>query len=43
MKAVKKYLAVMMSIFIIAGMCPAAVYASPEEVRTIMQTARLTY
>ena len=31
MKAVKKYLAVMMSIFIIAGMCPAAVYASPEE------------
>ena len=31
MKAVKKYLAVMMSIFMIAGVMPAAVYASPEE------------
>ena len=31
MKAVKKYLAVMMSIFMIAGVTPAAVYASPEE------------
>ena len=31
MKAMKKYLAVMMSIFMIAGVMPAAVYASPEE------------
>ena len=31
MKAVKKYLAVMMTIFMIAGVCPATVYASPEE------------
>ena len=31
MKAVKKYLAVMMSIFMIAGVMPSAVYASPEE------------
>ena len=31
MKAVKKYLAVMMTIFMIAGVMPAAVYASPEE------------
>ena len=31
MKAVKKYLAVMMSIFIIASIRPATVYASPEE------------
>lgn len=27
MKAVKKYLAVMMTIFMVAGVCPAAVYA----------------
>ncbi|MBR3169640.1 MAG: S-layer homology domain-containing protein [Lachnospiraceae bacterium] len=31
MKAVKKYLAVMMTIFMIAGVCPATVYASPKE------------
>ena len=31
MKAVKKYMAVMMSIFMIASVCPATVYASPEE------------
>ena len=31
MKAVKKYLAVMMSIFMIASIRPATVYASPEE------------
>ena len=31
MKAVKKYMAVMMSIFMIAGVMPATVYASPEE------------
>ena len=31
MKAVKKYLAVMMSIFMIAGVMPSAAYASPEE------------
>ncbi len=31
MKAVKKYLAVMITIFMIASVCPAAVYASPEE------------
>lgn len=30
MKAMKKYLAVMMTIFMIAGVMPAAVYASPE-------------
>ena len=31
MKAMKKYLAVMMTIFMIAGVMPAAVYASPEK------------
>ena len=31
MKTMKKYLAVMIAIFMIAGVMPAAVYASPEE------------